>query len=232
MLDKIYEKVKKFLNGDKSFLRKLRILRYIVCIIILFIVFCSSYWNVLEYINLPCAPLLIEKYRVLLHRSGIVIFVAWVAYKLLYQNLYGRYEKYYMQLSYIEKLLDCFFTIYFLLYAINLGVEYANGLEIQIKVQAFIAIAYLIYGAISASYTLHRIRYENNKPVEYTGYCDNEGKPIPIEAKIFYKGKEYKVVNHEGIYRLLPYDEKIITSGLIKLEDVACDRDGSLFIYK
>ena len=88
MIDKIFETVKKSLNGDKPFLRKLRILRYIVCIIILFIVFCSSYWNVLEYIDLPCAPLLAEKYRMLLHIIGIVGFVIWIVYNLLFQNLY------------------------------------------------------------------------------------------------------------------------------------------------
>mgnify|MGYP000788120082 CR=1 FL=1 len=109
--------------------------------------------------------------------------------------------------------------------------EYANGLEIQIEVQAIIAVAYLIYGALGTSYTLHRIRYEHNQPIKYTGYCDNEGKPIPIEAKIFYNGKEYKVVKHEKTYRLLPDDEKIITSRLMKLEDAACDREGRLIIY-
>lgn len=221
------------MNGDKPFLRKLRILRYTVCIIILFIVFCSSYWNILECINLPCAPLLAEKYRMLVHRSGIVIFVIWIAYRLLFQNLYRIYdEKYYMKLLYIDILLDFLFTIYFLLYVINLGIEYANGLEIRIKVQAFIATAYLIYGALSTSYALHQIRYERNQPVKYTGYCDNEGKPIPIETKVFYKGKEYEIVKHEGIYRLLPYDEKTITSRLMKLEDAASDEEGKLFIYK
>lgn len=232
MLDKIFETVKKSLNGDKPFLRKLRILRYMACIIILFIVFCSSYWNVLEYINLPCVPLIAEKYRVLLHRGVIVIFVAWIVYKLLFQNLYRCDEKYYMKLLYIDKLIDCIFTICFLSYAINLWIEYANGLKIKIKMQACIAIVYLIYGVLSTSYALHRIKYENNQPVKYTGYCDNEGKPIPIEARIFYKGKEYKVVRHERVYRLLPYDEKIINSGLMKLEDAACDREGSLLIYK
>ena len=113
MLDKIFETVKKPLNGDKPFLRKLRILRYMACIIILFIVFCSLYWNVLEYINLPCVPLIAEKYRALLHRGVIVIFVAWIVYKLLFQNLYRCDEKYYMKLLYIDKLIDCIFTIYF-----------------------------------------------------------------------------------------------------------------------
>lgn len=233
MLDKIFETVKKSLNGDKPFIRKLRILRYVACIIILFIVFCSSYWNVLEYINLPCAPLLAEKYRMLLHRSEIVVFVIWIAYKLLFQNLYKICDgEYHMQLLYIDILLDCFFTIYFLLYAINLGIEYANGLEMQIKVQTVIAIAYLIYGVLSTSYTMHRIRYKRNQPVKYTGYCDNEGKPIPIEARIFYKGKEYKVIKYERIYCLLPHDGKGISSELIKLEDAASDGNGSLFIYK
>lgn len=233
MLDKIYEMVRESLNGDKPFLRKLRILRYMACIIILFIAFCSSYWNLLKYINLPCAPLLAAKYRILLHKSGIVIFGIWIAYSLLFQNLYRKFDiAYYMQLSYIDILLDFLFTVYFLLYAVNLGIEYANGLEIQIKVQAIITIAYLIYGALSTSYTLHRIRYERNQPVKYTGYCDNEGKPIPFEAVVFYKGKEYKIVKFQGVYRLLPYDEKIITSGLMKLEDAASDGEGKLFIYK
>lgn len=233
MLDKIYEMVRKSLNGDKPFLRKLRILRYMACIIILFIAFCSSYWNVLEYINLSCALLLAAKYRMLLHKSGIAIFGIWITYSLLFQNLYRKCDiAYYMQLSYIDILLDFLFTVYFLLYAVNLGIEYANGLEIQIEVQAIIAVAYLIYGALGTSYTLHRIRYEHNQPIKYTGYCDNEGKPIPIEAKIFYNGKEYKVVKHEKTYRLLPDDEKIITSRLMKLEDAACDREGRLIIYK
>ena len=233
MIDKIFETVKKSLNGDKPFLRKLRILRYIVCIIILFIVFCSSYWNVLEYIDLPCAPLLAEKYRMLLHIIGIVGFVIWIVYNLLFQNLYKIYdEKYHMKLLYIDILLDFLFTVIFLLYAINLGIEYANGFETRIKVQAFIATAYLIYGALSTSYTLHRIRYERNQPVKYTGYCDNEGKAIPVEARVFYKGKGYKIVEFQEIYRLLPFDEKIITSGLMKLEDAASDGEGKLFIYK
>lgn len=114
MIDKIFETVKKSLNGDKPFLRKLRILRYIVCIIILFIVFCSSYWNVLEYIDLPCAPLLAEKYRMLLHIIGIVGFVIWIVYNLLFQNLYKIYdEKYHMKLLYIDILLDFLFTVIF-----------------------------------------------------------------------------------------------------------------------
>lgn len=47
MIDKIFETVKKSLNGDKPFLRKLRILRYIVCIIILyFAVHIGMYWNI------------------------------------------------------------------------------------------------------------------------------------------------------------------------------------------
>ena len=57
-------------------------------------------------------------------------------------------------------LLDCnklFYTVYFLLYAVNLGIEYANGLEIQIKVQAIIAIASVTYEGVSGTKKWERI---------------------------------------------------------------------------
>jgi hypothetical protein len=233
MIDKIIDALKELLNGDKPFSRKLRILRYVACIIILFIVFCNSYWNVLLYIDLPCAPLLEEKCRMLLHETVIEVFIVWIVYEMLFQNLYRVIDKkHHMELSYIDILVDGIFTLYFLLYAVNLGIEYANGLEIQIKYQAIIAGTYLIYGALSTSYTLHRIKYEHNQCIIYTGYCDSEGQLIPIDAKVFYRGKKYKIVNHEDIYRLLPYKERIISSRLIKLEDAASDVEGKLFIQK
>lgn len=177
MIDKIIDALKELLNGDKPFSRKLRILRYVACIIILFIVFCNSYWNVLLYIDLPCAPLLEEKCRMLLHETVIEVFIVWIVYEMLFQNLYRVIDKkHHMELSYIDILVDGIFTLYFLLYAVNLGIEYANGLEIQIKYQAIIAGTYLIYGALSTSYTLHRIKYEHNQCMDQNNSQVNTDK--------------------------------------------------------
>ena len=91
MLDKIFEGLKEALIGDIPFLRKLRILRYVTCIIILFIAFCNSYWNLLAYIDLPCAPLLDNKFRNVLQSTGIVVFIVCILYSVLFDNMYHRF---------------------------------------------------------------------------------------------------------------------------------------------
>ena len=233
MLSKLFDVFKDILVGDKPFLRKLRILRYVACIIILFIGFCVSCWNLLAYIDLPCVPLLEEKYRLLLYSSGKRLFVAWIVYSALFHNIYKLVGKeHWMKISYIDILIDFMFTIYFIVYALNIGIEYANGLQVHIQGESIIAIIYLIYCGLSKSYNLHRIKYEQSREIEYTGYCDNEGQQIPVDAKVFYKGKECKIVKYKKIYRLLPCDEKNITSSLLKLEDAASDMNGKLFVKK
>lgn len=232
-LEKIIDWLKGVLTGDKPFARKLRILRYVACVIILFTMFCDSYWNLLAYIDLPCAPLLEEKLRDALHSSGMGVFIAWVAYSALFYNLYRIIgEKQWMNLSYIGILADFIFTVYFLVYALNIGIEYANGLQVHVKGEAILAVIYLTYCALDTSYRSHQINYERNKKIDYTNYCDSEGKPIPVDAKVFYKGKEYKVVKYKGVYRLLPREERIISSTLIALENAASDVEGKLLVQK
>lgn len=233
MVEKIIECLKDALIGNEPILRKLRILRYVACIIILFIAFCNSYWNLLAYVDLPCAPLLRDDYRYVLHSTGILMVAVWLLYSAFFQNIYRVISRErWMKVSYIDILIELTLTIYFLAYALNLGIEYANGLEIHIKEETVLAVVYLIYCILRKSYTLHRINFEKNKYIEYTKYCDNKGQQIPVDSKIFYKGKEHKVVKYEGIYRLLPYDEQVISSELIKLEDAASDTEGNLFLKK
>ena len=232
-LEKIVDWLKEALTGDKPFARKLRILRYVACVIILFTMFCDSYWNLLAYIDLPCALLLEEKLRNTLHSSGMGVFIAWVVYSALFHNLYRIIgEKQWMNLSYIGILADFIFTVYFVVYALNIEIEYANGLQVHVKVEAILAVIYLTYCALDTSYRSHQINYERNKKIDYTNYCDSEGKPIPVDAKVFYKGKEYKVVKYKGVYRLLPREERIISSTLIALENAASDVEGKLLVQK
>lgn len=233
MLEKIIEMLKEFFAGDKHLLRKLRILRYVSCIIILFIVFCESYWNLLVYIDLPCPPMLEEKYRTVLHLTGMKVFIAWIVYGALFHHMYKVINiSHWMNLSYIDNLIDFCFTVYFLVYALNLGIEFANGYPIHIRTEAIVAVVYLIYCALKKSYNSHQIEYEQRRMIGYTDYCDCEGHSIPDEAKVFYRGKGYRVVSYNGIYRLLPCGEKIISSGLLKLEDAASDVEGRLILRK
>lgn len=226
-LEKIVDWLKGALTGDKPLARKLRILRYVACVIILFTMFCDLYWNLLAYIDLPRAPLLEEKLRDTLHSSGMGVFIAWGVYSALFYNLYRIIgEKQWMNLSYIGILADFIFTVYFVIYALNIGIEYANGLQVHVKVEAILAVIYLTYCALDTSYRSHQINYERNKKIDYTNYCDSEGKTIPVDAKVFYKGKEYKVVKYKGVYRLLPREERIISSTLIALENAASDVEG------
>ena len=161
------------------------------------------------------------------------VFIAWVVYSALFYNLYRIIgEKQWMNLSYIGILADFIFTVYFVVYALNIGIEYANGLQVHVKVEAILAVIYLTYCALVTSYRSHQINYERNKKIDYTNYCDSEGKPIPVDAKVFYKGKEYKVVKYKGVYRLLPREERIISSILIALENAASDVEGKLLVQK
>lgn len=232
-LEKIVDWLKEALNWDKPFVRKLRILRYIACVIILFILFCDSYWNLLTYIDLPCAPLLRENLRDILHTRIMAVFIGWMVYSIFFCYLYKFIDKkYWMNLSYIDILIEFVFTVYFVAYALNIGIEYANGLQIQVNAEAIIAVVYLMYCALDKSYTIHRINFERNKIIDYTNYCDSEGKPIPVDAKVFYKGKGYRIVEYKGVYRLLSYEEKIISSTLITLENAASDVEGKLLVQK
>ncbi|MCI9465485.1 MAG: hypothetical protein HFI48_16785 [Lachnospiraceae bacterium] len=232
-MEKIVDLLKGTLNGNKPFVRKLRILRYVACVIILFILFCDSYWNLLAYIDLPCAPLLEENVRGILHKSGIVVFICWMVYSVSFCSLYRIKDgKHWMNLSYIDILFDFALTVYFVAYALNIGIEYANGLQVQVKVEAILAVLYLMYCALHKSYKIHQINFEKNKIINYTNYCDSEGKQIPVNAKVFYKGKGYRIVEYKGVYRLLSCEEKIISSTLITLENAASDVEGKLLVHK
>ena len=52
------------------------------------------------------------------------------------------------------------------------------------------------------------------------------------KRQVFYKGKGYKVVKYKGVYRLLPREERIISSTLIALENAASDVEGKLLVQK
>lgn len=261
MWNKIYECLKEFFDAGKPFLRKLRIMRYMVCVVIIFIFICDSYWNVLTYINLPCAPLLAKSVRDFLRSSVVIIFILWLLFIMLFPKLY-RYismlcqnrhrdngdnedngDKWKMIISYIQNLLNFFFTMYFIVYAVNKVIEYANGLPVHITVEVTVAFIYLIGCAFAKSILLHSINYERNKTISYTNFCDSTGTRIPVDAYVFYNGKSYfveqkakekedSVKQKEKVYVLSPCESLYESSMEIPLEDAASDMQGKLFVER
>lgn len=232
MLEKIFDGLKEMSSKDIPFIRKNRLLRYVACIIILFLEFCDSYWNLLAYVDLPCAPLVQEKYRATLHSAGIIVLIVWIVYIALFHNLFSIINgKYWMILSYLGCLIDFIFTMFFLVYALNIGIEFVNGLQIQIKTEFILSFIYLLYCVVVKSYISFKIKYEQNHK-EYTNYCDSEGNKIPVDAKVFYKGKGYNVEKCAEGYEILSCGEKNTSSQWIKLEDAASDMEGKLLVQK
>lgn len=231
MLEKILNKIKEFIEADRPLLRKLRLFKYVICIIILFVAFCNSYWNLLQYVDVPDVPLFAQQFRNILHSLVMLVWILWGIYSALYHNLYKVLpKKFWVKISYVYILIDFLITIYFFIYALNLVIEFVNGLTINICYEAIFSVVYLLYCMLHSSYTLHKIRYEESERVVYTGFCDNKGVPIPEDAKVFYKGKQHKVEEYDGAYRLLPHGEHWIGSDSLKLEDAACDSVGKLFL--
>lgn len=229
MLENSVELIKSFWN--LSTLRKCRLGRCISCFLILFLWFCNSYWNVLSYIAWPCLPLFGDNLRSFLHSTIKGVFISWLLYKPIILKLYKvLYFKCALQVSYAKVLLDCVYTVLFLTYAINLMVEFVNDIQVDVTLPMLVSVGYLMYCGLQESYFIHKKHYQQYIQIRYTDYCDSRGKEIPEGAEVFYKGKGYEIVRHEKEYRLLPIGEKVIYSGLIKLEEAASDVNGHLVL--
>lgn len=229
MLEKFLDALKELWMGNKSSLAILRFLRCMACIILISVVFCDCCWDSLVYEKTISIPLFNDKVRSLLYSIRAIMLFLWLVYRGAFQNLYkicGMGSK--IIASFIEVLLDCFFTMYFFMYAINVGMEYGSGIQVQIQAEAILSVVYLTY----CTYILHKYKCEKNIQPCFTNYCDSNGQEIPIDGKVFYKGKVYKIVEYEGSYRLLPKGNKIISGKLIKLEEAASDMGGKLFVKK
>lgn len=234
MVDKAQELLKYFFS--KALVeRKIRILRYITCIIILFVAFCKYYWNILVYINLPCPPIKSE-FVVFFELTRIKVFVAWILFFIIIQFIQkNKKNRFKMQLFYLYKVLDFLFAVYFIIYAVSLWIQFENGVLIQIKTESIVSIIYLVCCGFEKTYSIHKRTFEKKEQQDkliYTHFCDNDGYAITDKDLVFYKGKEHKVVEYNNIYRLLPFGERIISEALVTLEDAASNIDGNLRLVR
>ncbi len=68
------------LTKDRYSKRNLRFIKYIACMLILFVFFCQKYWNLLSLFKLPSVPLFDFKLRNCLHSNmGFILFL-WLIY--------------------------------------------------------------------------------------------------------------------------------------------------------
>jgi len=161
-MEKILEFLKMVFNKEVNVIRRLRLLRYVACAIIIFIAICEKYWNLLAYIELPCAPLLDEKWREVIRCIGGPMVIAWIIYKTIYGIIY-KFVIENLKVSYIDLLIEYVFSLYWLIYVLNIGIEYANGLQIQIGAEVVISVIYLVYCKLENLWFFHQYTYEYNK---------------------------------------------------------------------
>lgn len=232
MREKVFDELLEFLKSDKPVIRKFRVIRYICCVIIVFTFWCSSYWNILGYVNLPCVPLWDEGIRNALSTAGTPVVLIWIIYSLMYHNIYRITKKeYWLYVSFCDKVLDCLFTVFFLVYSVNVLVEYANGVGIVEKKTVILAVIYFSACIVKKAYYEHQDTFDkaHTKP---TGFFDCNNQSINMDDLIIYKGQKNKVICFEGEYKLLPHDEHIISKKLVSLKEAAGESDSKIKFFK
>jgi len=158
-MEKILEFLKMVFNKEVNVIRRVRLLRYAACTIIIFIAICERYWDLLSYIELPCAPLLEEKWREVIRCLGGPMVIVWIIYKTIYGIIY-KYVIESLIVSYIDLLVEYIFSLYWLIYALNIGIEYANGLPIHIGAEVVISVIYLVCCHLESMWVSHQITYK------------------------------------------------------------------------
>lgn len=197
-----------------SILNKIRILRYITCFIILFFFIFDNYWNLLIYINFPTIPLLPLGFRKILSNGGlkIALLIIWIFRKHISCIIFKDIKK----TSLSTWIIDFFVSIYFVMMALNIGIEYANGEQINILIETLIASFYLLGCIIDYIYNEHdKFLHEINK--EYTKYYDCNNCEIAVDDYVIYQRQTHRVFKQKNEYYLSPCNKNFYSS--IKLED-------------
>lgn len=214
MVKKLFDTIGKLSSNDVHILRKTRIIQYITCFIILFIFICDNYWNLLIYINFPTIPLLPLGFRKMLSNGclKIVFLIMWIFRTHISYIIFKDIKK----ASLSTWIIDFFVSIYFAMIALNIGIEYANGEQINILIETIIASFYLL-GCI-----IDYINYEHDKFLhkidkEYTNYYDCNHSEIAVNDYVIYQNQKHKVVKRENEYYLSLCNKNPFSS--IKLED-------------
>ena len=196
--------------------REARILTYAACALILFVYFCN-YWNLLNYIDFPCAPLFQENVRRICYKGAVPILIVWIvlnkivepliSQRIIIQNNEKNREEIFIKWWYCEDIIDFTIGIYFVLYAVNFLVDFANEKPVESSVPLFITLLYLTYCYLSKQYMICLPEYRKIRKV-YTGYCDSNHIKIAVGDEIDIDGCIYSVTEYSGKLRKMTTNKK------------------------
>jgi len=212
-----------------SFQEKLRIIRFIACAMIIFTWVCNSFWNLLSLINLQDVPPINDDVSNWLFSTGkCALIIYLVLYIIIFRIICTLISNEAIRkiLLAIDRVLDIAFTMYFLLYAMNILLKFAQGNTMKIGMQTFIAFAYIAFWIGDTIYENVNTAFEDVN-IRYTNFTDKDGAKIPENAKLSYRGKVYNVVKYDGTYKIHPQGREISDED-IALEEAASDPKGNL----
>ncbi len=141
--------------------RKSMIVKYCTCLIIIFVYVNWKYWDLMQYINLPMAPMfptLINNIN-LIHLAIGWVVIRWLE-KIVRETLIfpaeAKYEGQEILLKYFfaETIIDLILAIIALFGAINMLVEYVHGIFPDNMIVFWGASAFLIFSFLTKQYKL------------------------------------------------------------------------------
>lgn len=138
-----------------SFLRKIRILNYCSCMIIIFVFFNWKYWDVLTYINMPIAPLFSDVIR----KTNIYIILGiwiavWIIREVVRNKVVLEIDSKYPEKEYIiwylfaEGVIDLGFSIICFVLALSMLVDYTHKIYPRYSWLLYWAIIYIVLSFI------------------------------------------------------------------------------------
>lgn len=226
------EKIIRLFDKQKRY-RKNRIIKYMACVIVIFVYFNYRYWDILSYISLPIIPLMPHHISKL---NSLGIAIVWGVVILIetiincqIKPVNDKQKKCYLNYLYVKKILDLVFAVVCLTYSVNMLINYTHKIMPSDNIAIYVSVGYLVLCLLDKEYWVNLNEYKNMK-IEYTEYVDGNGKIIPVGAKVVYKGKLYKVEKlSTGEVKMNCRGMGSNTDEWLKLEDVIKESSVILF---
>lgn len=175
----------------------------VLAALIVLVVLLSSICNISEIAFGETMPLRDEEIRDFINEHMLSCMLFWGIYNLFLEQLICRAvilidqskdDELLLIWFTIDDFLDVLMSLYFLVYGINLLIEFNNGNDVLVYrgwvysgMLAYIVLVFLKWSYIKNSNKWYEIRRR------YTQFYDTEGKRIPKDAYVVYYGKLYQV---------------------------------------
>lgn len=146
---------------DLALPRKSRIIRYVACVIVIFVYFNWKYWDILAYIDVPSAPLFPNPIVKIDFKFVILSSIIFEMLKCVVRNtavkklqeLYP-YKKVTINYFFIESIADFFLSIIWLAGSLNMIIGYAHGFRPKGYCYFVVSFVYLFVCILSKEHVL------------------------------------------------------------------------------